>query len=147
MPLLEQTWRAVVDAVRRDPDLEPGELFFAGKSMGGRVASHLAAAGESCRGLIFLGYPLHPARQPEDLRVEHWARLACPVLFVQGSRDSLCDLDVLARELPRIPGPVALHTIEGGDHSFKLPASAGKSQEDAWREADAAIVRWMAGLA
>jgi predicted alpha/beta-hydrolase family hydrolase len=147
MPLLEQTWRAVVDAVRRDPDLAPGELFFAGKSMGGRVASHLAAAGESCRGLIFLGYPLHPARQPEDLRVEHWARLACPVLFVQGSRDSLCDLDVLARELPRIPGPVALHTIEGGDHSFKLPASAGKSQEDAWREADAAIVRWMAGLA
>lgn len=143
MPLLEDTWRAVIRAVREDAQLAPKNLYLAGKSMGGRVASHLAAQGESSQGLIFLGYPLHPARQVDKLRVEHWARLSCPVLFVEGTRDALCDLDVLESELPRIPAPVTLHLIDGGDHSFKVPKLAGISQGDVWSEAASAITSWI----
>ena len=143
MPVLEDTWRAVVRAVREDPERAPKHLFLAGKSMGGRAASRVAAGGEPCRGLIFLGYPLHPAGQPEKLRVDHWPRLACPVLFVQGTRDALCDLGVLEAELPRIAGPVATHIIEGGDHSFKVPKSTGNSQDEVWREAGLAVADWI----
>lgn len=140
MPLLESTWRAV----REDAELAPKHLYLAGKSMGGRVASHVAAQGESCQGLIFLGYPLHPAKQVDKRRVEHWAGLSCPVLFVQGTRDTLCDLDVLKSELPRISVPVALHVVDGGDHSFKVPKSTGKSQQDVWKEVELAITAWIA---
>jgi len=143
MPLLESTWRAVIRAVRMDTDLSPKRLYLAGKSMGGRVASHVAAQGEPCDRLVFLGYPLHPPKRTDSLRVEHWAGLSCPLLFVQGTRDSLCGLDLLKSELPRISSPVALHIIEGGDHSFKAPKSNGKSQQDIWREIDWAITSWI----
>ncbi|WP_052807888.1 alpha/beta hydrolase family protein [Methyloterricola oryzae] len=143
MPMLEATWRAVLQAVRDDADLAPKRLFLAGKSMGGRVASHLAAQGEACAGLIFLGYPLHPAKQPEKLRVDHWPGLHCPVLFVEGTRDTLCDLDTLKTHLPGIPGSVSLHIVEGGDHSFKVPASLGKDQAKVWNEAASAVSHWL----
>lgn len=99
----------------------------------------VAAQGQVYDGLIFLGYPLHPAKQIEKRRVEHWAKLSPPALFVQGTRDALYDLDVLKSELPRIPSPLTLHVVEGGDHSFKVPNSFGKSQEDAWKEVELAI--------
>jgi hypothetical protein len=143
MPMLEATWRAVLQAVRDDANLAPKRLFLAGKSMGGRVASHLAAQAEACAGLIFLGYPLHPAKQPHKLRVDHWPGLHCPVLFVAGTRDSLCDLDTLKAHLPVIPGPVSLHIVEGGDHSFKVHASLGKDQAAVWNEAASAISDWL----
>jgi len=143
MPLLESTWRAVIRAVRMDAALSPKRLFLAGKSMGGRVASQVAAQGEPCQGLVFLGYPLHPPKRPDALRVGHWAGLSCPALFVQGTRDSLCGLDLLKTQLPSITAPVALHAVEGGDHSFKVPKSAGKSQEDIWWEMDSAATAWI----
>lgn len=143
MPLLESTWRAVIRAVREDPELAPKRLYLAGKSMGGRVASQVAAQGEPCQGLIFLGYPLHPARQVDKRRTEHWSALSCPMLFVQSTRDALCDLDALGSELPRCSAPVTLHIIEGGDHSFKVPKSAGKSQQDVWREVGSAVTAWI----
>ena len=143
MPLLESTWRAVIRTVREDAARAPKALYLAGKSMGGRVASHVVAQGDPCRGLIFLGYPLHPAKQVVALRVEHWTKLSCPVLFVQGTRDALCDLDVLKSQLTRIPGPVTLHIVEAGDHSFKVPKTGGKSQQDIWKEVDLAIATWI----
>jgi len=143
MPLLESTWRAVIRAVRKDAELAPRHLYLAGKSMGGRVASHLAAQEQACDGLIFLGYPLHPAKQADKLRVEHWASLSSPTLFVQGTRDPLCDLDVLKAELPRIPAPVTLHVVEGGDHSFKVPKSVGKSQDGVWQDVGTAVTIWI----
>ena len=137
--------RAVIRTVREDAELAPKALYLAGKSMGGRVASHVVAQGEPCQGLIFLGYPLHPAKQFDKRRVEHWAGLSCPVLFVLGTRDALCDLGLLKSELPRISAPVTLHVVEGGDHSFKVSKSAGKSQQDIWREVDLAIATWITG--
>ena len=142
MPLLEATWRAMIRAVSKDAALSPNSLYLAGKSMGGRVASHMVAEGEPCQGLVFLGYPLHPPKRNESLRVGHWAGLGCPVLFIQGTRDFLCDLDLLKSHIPAIPAPVTLHVIEGGDHSFKTPKSGGKSQQDVWQEIGLAITQW-----
>jgi predicted alpha/beta-hydrolase family hydrolase len=143
MELLQKTWQAVVRAVRDDSTLAPRHLFLAGKSMGGRVASHIVAEGESCNGLVFLGYPLHPAKRTDKLRVEHWSQLSCPTLFIEGTRDALCDLELLKALLPQIPASVSLHVIEGGDHSFKVPKSVGKTQEVVWGEIQTAIVFWL----
>ena len=126
-PRLEATYRWVLAWLRADPELRPGPLLAGGKSMGGRIATHLAAAGEPLAGLVLLGYPLHPPGQPGRLRDVHLPAVRCPMLFVQGSRDSLCDLGLLRPVLARLAAPHHLHVIEGGDHSFKTPKRAGRS--------------------
>jgi predicted alpha/beta-hydrolase family hydrolase len=118
--VLENTWRAVIQSVRQDAALRPRRLFLSGKSLGGRMASHLAAQGEDCVGLIYLGYPLHPPNNGERLRAEHLSRIRCPMLFIEGTRDPLCDLTLLDSVLSRLGAPTTLHTIEGGDHSFNV---------------------------
>ncbi len=143
MPLLESTWRAVIHAVKADPALSPKRLYLAGKSMGGRVASQVVAQGESCQGLLFLGYPLHPPKQTDRLRVQHWPSLTCPLLFVQGTRDSLCDLRLLRTQLPLIPAPVTLQLIDGGDHSFKVAKSSGKTERMVWEQIVATLMSWL----
>lgn len=126
-PLLETTWQAVIAAVRADSQLAPARLFCGGKSMGGRIVSQLVANGEACTGLVFLGYPLHPPSKPEKLRADHLPRITCPMLFIQGTRDALCDLALLREVLKRVHAPVVLHLIEGGDHSFNIPKRIGRS--------------------
>ena len=143
MELLENTWRAVIQAVRTDSKLVPKQLFLAGKSMGGRVASHVVAKGEHCDGLIFLGYPLHPAKQTEKLRVEHWTNISCPVLFIEGTRDPLCDLELLKIEIKRFPAPTSLLVIEGGDHSFKVPKNLGRMGEEVLADVAFNAVAWL----
>lgn len=133
-PLLETTWRALIAAVRNDADLAPAHLFLGGKSMGGRIASQVVAAGEECAGLVFLGYPLHPARRPERLRVDHLAAIPCPMLFIQGTRDALCELGLLRAVLAKLRAPSTLHVIEGGDHSFRVPKRSGRTESDVLRE-------------
>jgi predicted alpha/beta-hydrolase family hydrolase len=144
MPRLEATWRVVVDALRQDPELAPNRLFLGGKSMGGRVASHLAAQGLACDGLVFLGYPLHPAGKPERLRAEHLARVACPMLFVQGTRDPLCDLSLLESVLSSLGGRATLRRIEGGDHSFKVLKRQGRAEQAVWAEVVEVVAAWLA---
>ena len=90
--LLEQTWLAIAQAVKDHESWRPRRLFLVGKSMGGRIASLAVAHGLDCDGLVFLGYPLHPAKQTNKTRTEHWPDIHCPTLFLQGTRDSLCDL-------------------------------------------------------
>lgn len=121
-PVLEDTYRAVIDAVRAQLESARRALFIGGKSMGGRIATQVAAADASLpmAGLVLLGYPLHPPGQPGKLRDAHLPDVRRPMLFVQGSRDTFGTPDELAPILARLsPAPV-LHTIEGGDHSFKL---------------------------
>jgi predicted alpha/beta-hydrolase family hydrolase len=142
-PVLEETWRAVAEAVRDEPRLSPRRLFFAGKSMGGRIASHLAAQGQSCSGLVFLGYPLHPPNKPDRLRADHLKAIQCPMLFIQGTRDALCDLDLLRTALEPLQAPVTLRVIEGGDHSFKVLKRLGRSQEAVWEGIIAEIDHWL----
>lgn len=141
-PVLEATWHAVLEAVRRDP-LTPRRLILAGKSMGGRMASHIVAEGEVCDGLVFFGYPLHPARKPDKLRAEHLARVRCPMLFIQGTRDPLCDLERLARVLAPVTTPHTVHIIDGGDHSFKVPRRSGREEADVMAEIIDTTAAWV----
>ena len=91
MARLERAYRGAIEHARSLK--EDGERLFAGgRSMGGRVATHLAASGEALDGLVLLGYPLHPAGRPEKLRAEHLSRIGCPLLFISGTRDKLADL-------------------------------------------------------
>jgi predicted alpha/beta-hydrolase family hydrolase len=144
-PVLERCYRAVIDAVMGDRTLAPAWIAIGGKSLGGRIASYVAAAGAPVSGLVLLGYPLHPAGRPDELRADHLPALRAPMLFVEGTRDTLCELDRLRPILARLPR-ATLHTIEGADHSFRLPRRAGRRDTDVWDEIVAVCSRWLAGL-
>lgn len=119
-------------------------LLLGGRSMGGRMASHLAARGARCDGLVFLGYPLHPARDPDRERSEHFPALATPALFVQGTRDALCQLPRLGRALEVYGGEARLHLVEGADHGFRLPRRAGRTPAEVIDELVTAVDGWLA---
>ena len=141
-PRLEAALRAVLNRLRAS-QLHPSRVFLGGKSMGGRIASHVAASGEELDGLLFLGYPLHPPRRPEKLRTSHWPKIHCPGLFIQGTRDPLCDLDLLRRELQGFGGPATVFVVEGGDHSFRTPAKLGRTPDAVRSEVGREIKRWL----
>lgn len=141
-PVLEQTWRTVIQCLRDDPKFSPGRLFLGGHSMGGRMASRVAAADGGCDGVVLLGYPLHPARKPDRLRTQHFPELRCPCLFIQGDRDALCDLSLLRPALQTVPGPVRLHVIPGADHSFHVLKRYGRTEREVWSEIAEVLVRW-----
>ena len=124
-PVLEDAWREAVAAAREVfPELP---LFIGGKSMGGRIASHIAAQGGAGRlaGVIFLGYPLHPPGAPDRRRDAHLPLVAEPMLFVQGSRDTFGTGDEIRALVPTLQR-ATLHEVSEGDHSFKVPKRAGE---------------------
>jgi predicted alpha/beta-hydrolase family hydrolase len=126
-PVLEQTWRAVLAAVRSRGDVSHETLFVGGKSMGGRIATHVAAdrSGEPLTGVILFGYPLHPPGKPQTLRAEHLPRVRVPMLFVQGSRDAFGRPDELSPVVE--PLSARLFVVEGGDHSLTPTARSGET--------------------
>ncbi len=142
-PKLESTWRAVLARVRSDPKFAFGRVFIGGKSLGGRMASRVVAAGEAVDGLVFLGYPLHPAGKPQKQRTAHFPQISAPSLFIQGTRDALCDLELLRAALPQIPARTELHLVEGGDHSFARPKRMGIPEQETWRELVEVILLWL----
>lgn len=107
-------------------------LFAGGKSMGGRMTSLAAARQEldSVQGLVLFGFPLHAAGRPGIERAEHLARLQLPMLFLQGSRDALADLKLLKPLCKQIGARAELFVVNGGDHSFHMLKSSGRSDED-----------------
>jgi predicted alpha/beta-hydrolase family hydrolase len=125
---LERAWREAIDAARqRFADLP---LFIGGKSMGGRIASHVAADGSrTLAGLVFLGYPLHPPGKPDQRRDAHLPAIRQPMLFVQGTRDAFGTADEIRVLLPRLQH-AELHEVSGGDHSFKI-SGRGAPKPDA----------------
>lgn len=110
-PILEACWKSVADWARET--LQPKSLFLSGKSMGGRMASYLVADGYPCQGLFFLGYPLHPPGKTEQLRKDHFPRVTVPTLFISGTRDSLCKLDLLRPVIDEMGKRATLHVVEG----------------------------------
>jgi predicted alpha/beta-hydrolase family hydrolase len=143
-PLLERTLRAAAAHLRAEV---PGaRVVLGGKSMGGRYASLVAAKGEPVDGLLFFGYPLHPAGKDGPLRAAHLAQIAKPMLFVQGSRDALCQLDLLRPALAPLGERARLHVIEGGDHSFALPKSARRGPDVVRGEILGVVERWLAEI-
>jgi len=141
-PVLEACYRAVLAQLREDRELDARRIVIGGKSMGGRMASHLAAAGQPVDGLLFLGYPLHPAGKPDKLRVAHLGRISVPMLFLAGTRDALSRLDLLRATLAGLP-TATLHIIEDGDHSFAVRARSGRTQAEVQDEIVNAVVAWL----
>jgi predicted alpha/beta-hydrolase family hydrolase len=119
-------------------------LAIGGKSMGGRIASQVAAAGiGDLAGLVFLGYPLHPPGRPDRLRAKHLSDIKAPMLFVQGSRDAFGTPDELRPIVTPLEPPADVYPVEGGDHSFKVRKGAGVSQEDIYRAIQDHIAAWL----
>ena len=140
---------AAVDAVATwaERDLGVRRVILGGKSMGGRMASQLAAKGRACAGLVFLGYPLHPPGREEALRDAHLGKIRAPMLFLQGTRDDFARWELIEAVTRRL-GPLAtLHRVEGGDHSFKVLKKSGRTAQEVEAEIVSAITRWVAALA
>jgi predicted alpha/beta-hydrolase family hydrolase len=145
---LEACYRAVIAFARAHPGCAGNRLAIGGKSMGGRIASQVAAAGvDELVGLVFLGYPLHPPGKPEQLRDRHLPQIAAPMLFVQGARDAFGTPDELRPILARLKAPAELHVIADGDHSFKVPKSAGIAQAEVYKAMQAKIDTWLRAVA
>jgi uncharacterized protein len=142
-PRLESCYRAVIDAVVKHKKLKGNRLVIGGKSMGGRIASQVAASHpENIDGLVFLGYPLHPPGRPDKLRSEHLPKIKAPMLFAQGSRDAFGSKQEIETLIKKLKLPAELYSIEGGDHSFKAPKTLGP-QEQIYTQAMDAITGWI----
>jgi predicted alpha/beta-hydrolase family hydrolase len=140
--VLIETWGAVVDeAHRRAPELQ---VYAAGKSMGGRIASMAAADGLKVNGLVFIGYPLHPPGKPEKIRDEHLYRVRVPMLFLQGTDDAFARWDVLEGVLKKLGRWAQVHKVEGGDHSFRVKG-ARKPDEETGRLLGSVAARFVQG--
>jgi predicted alpha/beta-hydrolase family hydrolase len=139
---LEARWLEAIAFTRNK--LVGRVLFIGGKSMGGRIASQVAArddAGELA-GLVFLGYPLHPPGAPKKLRAAHLPRVRAPMLFVQGTRDPFGTPKEIAKVARRLAIEPEFHVVPGGDHSFSVRKSDGVPQEQVHEDAMNAIDRF-----
>jgi predicted alpha/beta-hydrolase family hydrolase len=125
-PKLVACWRSVADWARET--LSPQKLFLGGRSMGGRMASYLAADGYPCDAIFFLAYPLHPPGKRERQRRDHLPRIRVPMLFVSGTKDAFANLDLLEPLVKELGA--RSHFIEGGDHGFKVPKSTGRKPKE-----------------
>jgi len=139
---LEACYRAVIDAALAHKKLQGNRLVIGGKSMGGRIASQVAAEqSEGLDGLVFLGYPLHPPGRPDKLRDEHLPKIKAPMLFVQGSRDAFGSEQEISAIIKKHRLPATLYLIAGGDHSFKVPKSIGP-QPQIYENVMDEVARW-----
>jgi predicted alpha/beta-hydrolase family hydrolase len=153
-PILERSFREAIEAAARRQDRPAGRLVIGGKSMGGRIATHLAAApGEwpealpPLAGVVALGYPLTPpgGGQRQD-RVSHLFAMRVPLLIVQGTRDSFGGPDQLGSALGNRAPHIVVHAVEGGDHSLAVPKSRARSQHDVDAAVFDAITTWISRL-
>ena len=149
-PIVLETVRAAVEAGREAAGGRP--LLAGGKSFGGRMTSR-AAAGPALRagtaplagvaGLVFLGFPLHPAGQPGVSRADHLAKVDLPMLFLQGTRDTLADLALLEPIVRKLGDRATLRVIEHADHSFHVQKRSGRTDDQVLDELVAAVAGWL----
>jgi predicted alpha/beta-hydrolase family hydrolase len=147
MEKLEQVYRRAHDVLVDDEVCRPGPIFMGGKSLGARVAAGLATRhhegeGLLTHGLIFLGYPLHGPGKADNPHLETISRIDVPSLFLEGTRDPFCSLDVLRPALAAMPVPGELHVVDSGGHSLEVPRSSGRTQESV----DAEVVQAVAAF-
>ena len=138
-PVLEASFEEVIAAAREWHAGAP--LFIGGKSMGGRMATHLAARqAEHVAGVVVFGYPLHPPGKPSELRVAHLPSILVPVLIVQGERDTFGTPAELQRAIDAMGAPVTLHVLPRGDHSLTVP---GQPRERTLPDVLDRVVHWI----
>ena len=152
-PVLEACYRAVVAMVAQHPATAPLPLFIGGKSLGGRMASHLAATGAAdavgstwwanLRGLVFLGYPLHPPARPQQVRVSHLPRIVHPMLVVQGARDAFGTPAELRLFFDVLPAAAEVFAVEQAGHSLEVPKRSGVPQSQVNALVQDRIVAWI----
>lgn len=141
--VLESAVRKAIDRAFEAANGLP--LFAGGKSMGGRMTSQALAKRHDARikGIVFLGFPLHQPGKPSTERATHLANVQVPMLFVQGTRDSLAKLELVEEVCASLRDRATLHVVDTADHSFAVLKRAGKSAEDVYREIAATIAAWM----
>jgi len=134
--VLENTWRAVITLARS----YGGKIVIGGRSMGGRIASHVVAQGVWVDALVLFAYPLRsPAGKVRD---GHLSGIKVPTLFISGTRDSFGTSDEFRNVVANVPG-AELHLLDEADHGFNVPQSSGKTRDDVWEEAVEKSVRWL----
>ncbi len=140
---LVETVRAAVDCANRVAEGLP--VLVGGKSMGGRMASTAASQGElsDARGLVFFGFPLHPAGRPSLDRATHLQDVRRPMLFVQGTRDRLAELELIRAVCEGLGRRATLHVVQDGDHSFKVLKRTGRTVQEVREELAATVARWV----
>jgi predicted alpha/beta-hydrolase family hydrolase len=146
-PVLEACYRAAVTAARGYAPFSGNRMFIGGKSMGGRIASQLAAHDADdadVSGVVMLGYPLHPPGKPDRLRVAHVRAIRVPMLIVQGARDPFGTPEELRPHVASLAPLVTLHVVEGGDHSLAPPKGSGVSADHVSSEIQDRIAAWIA---
>jgi len=144
--LAQETVRAAVAEASR---LLPGlPLVAGGRSFGGRMASEAQSASElaNVRGLAFLGFPLHPPKRPSSLRAKHLFAVKIPMLFLQGTRDELAELQHLRSVCDELGDLATLRLIEGADHGFRARASSGRTEAEIRRELAEWFAEWLPSL-
>jgi len=145
MAALQRCFAAVVESARQRLPASP-MVVLGGRSMGGRVASMLAAGGFACDGLLLLAYPLHPAGEPDRLRDAHLARIGVPTLCFNGTRDRLCRRDLMETAVKPLGRRWTMQWLEGADHSFHVPRSSGRTEADVLIEIGNTTQAWLATL-
>jgi predicted alpha/beta-hydrolase family hydrolase len=133
---------AVAEAARLVPELA---LIAGGKSFGGRMTSQAQAASPlpGVRGLVFLGFPLHPAGRPSDERGHHLLEVEIPMLFLQGSHDALADTKLVQALIKRLGTRATLKLFQDADHSFHVPARTGRQDSEVRAEMLDTLVGWI----
>ncbi len=141
---LESCYQAVIKMAQTNRKLKKNRLVIGGKSMGGRIASQVAAvAPDGIAGLVFLGYPLHPPGRPDKLRDAHLKDIHAPMLFVQGARDTFGKAEEIREVIKRLRLAAKIYVIEGGDHSFKVPKSLGPPQQNVYELIIDEVAGWL----
>ena len=146
LPVLRRTMRAALGALGRDPTAAPAHLFLGGIGLGGQVAADLAAARIRVDGLFLMAYPLHPAGKPDELQPEQLFRIVSPAIFLQGDRDTTCDVDALRQTLVRVGAPTVLHVVPEADRSFKVLKKSGRTQDEVTEEMTRALDDWIRSI-
>jgi predicted alpha/beta-hydrolase family hydrolase len=144
-PVLEACYSRAIAHARETIPSARERLFIGGKSMGGRIATHVAAADSAAPidGLVLLGYPLHPPGRPNQLRDAHLKNVGRPMLVVQGERDTFGTPGELAPVLARLDPRPTVHVVEGGDHSLKISRSGKGGQEEVYARVQQGILEWI----
>jgi uncharacterized protein len=139
----------VANAARAAAEAAAGlPLLAGGKSFGGRMSSQAASQQflGGVRGLVFFGFPLHPPNKPGTKRADHLAKVPMPMLFLQGTRDTLADLSLLKPICSSLGSRAKLHVIDTADHSFHVLKSSGKTDADVMRELARTTASWAENL-
>lgn len=144
--VLEKAFRAAIGMLVHDKTSAPSHLFLGGMGLGAHAAARLATSRIQADGLFFMGFPLHAKGAQDQPQVDALYRITSSMLFLQGSADPLCELDVLRRSLARVGAPTVLRIFEGAGGSLLAPGLSESERLGTYRAASRIVADWMEGI-